>query len=229
MTDHVHGPDEDDNASGQAAAGRFSRPRDLPQPKRLSEILEEVAVDETRDRISVGDLLQAMDGRAFGALLLIFAFPNMLPTPPGTAGILGMPLLFLSVQMMLGQSPWLPGFIAKRSMTRDALQQIVSRATPWLARAEKLLKQRLTLLVHPMAERALGALCLLVAVVLMLPIPFGNMLPSFAICVIALGVLERDGLWIVGGVILSAVAVGIVGAMGYAVVKSAMFLLLNAF
>lgn len=195
---------------------------------RLSEIFRDIASDPTQERISIAHLVQTLQDRAFGALLLVFAFPNILPSPPGMAGVLGLPLLFLSSQMMLGQMPWLPRFIARRSMTREAFQTIVGHAAPWLGRAERLLTQRLTLLSAPTAQKVIGALCLLLSVVLMLPIPLGNLLPSFAICVIALGVLERDGIWVLAGVVMAAIAVTFVGGMAYAVVKSLIFLVVNA-
>ena len=203
-------------------------PQPLPPP-RLSEILTTLAGDESRERISVHDMVETMRARAFGALLLIFAFPNILPTPPGTAGILGLPLLFLSAQMMLGLDPWLPGFIARRSMARGTFQALVERITPWLLRAERLLKARMELLAHPRAQRLLGALCLTVSVALVLPVPFANLVPSVALCIIGLGVLERDGLWIVLGVLAAFGSLAYVAGLAYALVKSAVFLLMNAF
>lgn len=204
----------------------------MPQhirPPRLSEILTTLARDESRERISVHDMVETMRARAFGALLLIFAFPNILPTPPGTAGILGLPLLFLSAQMMLGLDPWLPGFIARRSMARSTFQTLVERITPWLSRAERLLRARMELLAHPRAQRLLGALCLIVSVALVLPVPFANLVPSVALCIIGLGVLERDGLWIVLGVLAAFGSLAYVAGLAYALVKSAVFLLMNAF
>ena len=201
-----------------------SKPRE-----RLSEMLTRIANDPSRDRISVGDLLDVMNLRAFGALILIFGFPNMLPAPPGLAGVLGLPLIFLSFQMMLGRLPYLPGFITRQSTSREAYRAIVERAAPWLARAERLLKQRLSLLTSPAFERFLGLVCLVLSLVLVLPIPFGNMLPAFALCVIALGLLERDGIWVLAGLTAASVALAIVGGIAYAVVKSAIFVILNAF
>ena len=203
-------------------------PQPLPPP-RLSEILTTLAGDESRERISVHDMVETMRARAFGALLLIFAFPNILPTPPGTAGILGLPLLFLSAQMMLGLDPWLPGFIARRSMARGTFQALVERITPWLLRAERLLRARMELLAHPRAQRLLGALCLTVSVALVLPVPFANLVPSVALCIIGLGVLERDGLWIVLGVLAAFGSLVYVAGLAYALVKSAVFVLMNAF
>lgn len=223
----------DENAPGpepaETAGAIVAAPAGRRQRVRLSEIFHEIAQDAQNDRISVAHLLERLQDRAFGALMLVFAFPNILPSPPGMAGVLGLPLLFLSSQMMLGQLPWLPRFIARRSMTREAFQTLVGHAAPWLGRAERLLIQRLTLLSAPMAQRVIGALCLILSLVLVLPIPFGNLLPSAAICIIALGVLERDGLWVMGGVAAGAVAVAVVGGMAYAVIKSLIFVAVNAF
>lgn len=206
----------------------------VPQPAghanlRLSQMLEEIAADETREVISFGDLLSALHGRAFGALMIIFAFPNILPSPPGLAGVLGLPLVILSTQMMLGRLPWLPPFIARRSLTRTSFSALFTRATPWLARAERLLRHRLTPLTTSVAQRGVGFVCLILSLVLMLPIPLGNSLPSIAICLFALGVLERDGAWIIGGLVFSVFALGFVGGMAYALIMSTLFVLMNAF
>lgn len=196
---------------------------------RLSQMIEQIAADESRDVISFADLLAALQNRAFGALMIIFAFPNILPSPPGLAGVLGLPLVILSAQMMMGRRPWLPSFIARRSLTRVSFAALFNRATPWLARAERLLRHRLGVLTTEPAQRAIGLVCLILSLVLILPIPLGNSLPSIAICLFALGVLERDGVWIVAGLLFSVVAIGFVGGMAFAVIKSAIFLVMNAF
>ena len=199
-----------------------------PAARKLSEILQDIALNGTDERISVGVLLHALESRAFGALLLVFAFPNMLPSPPGLAGILGLPLVVLSMQLMLGRTPWLPPFIANRSITKNAFAALVARAIPWIERAERMLKHRLWVMVSPPAQRVLGALCLFLSLMLILPIPFGNLFPSLAICILALGLLERDGAWIVAGCIAAVIATAIVGSLAYALVKSAIFLIVTA-
>ncbi len=197
--------------------------------KRLSALLEEIAADPERERISIADLMEAMQLRAFGALLLIFALPNVVPTPPGTSAILGLPLVYLTLQLMLGRTPWLPKFIKDRSMSRGDFAAVVRKIAPMLARAEKLLKVRMEEFTTPTAERAVGALCLALAIVLFLPIPLGNMLPAFAISIIALGILERDGLWIVTGAAIGAVSLLIVWGVVWALVKTVAYLLFHVF
>lgn len=186
----------------------------------LSVVLFRLATDEGRERVSVGDLLAALGDRAIGALMFFFAAPNILPVLPGVSTLLGAPLLFLSAQLMLGMRPWLPGFVTRRSLSRDDLATLVRRIVPWLAKAEKLLKPRAQLLVRPPVEHLVGLLCLVLAAVLMLPVPLGNTLPALAISVLALGVLERDGVWIALGLLASAVAGGVVGGVVWAMIKA---------
>ncbi len=191
----------------------------------LSAMLEALAHDTGRDRIAVGDLLAALGDRALVALMFVFAFPNVLPTPPGTSSVLGAPLIFLALQLSLGQRPWLPAFIARRSMARTDFAALIRRVSPWLARAERLLRPRAAWLALPPMEFLVGLVCLLLALILVLPIPLGNVLPALAISLLALGVLERDGLWVAAGLVTAAFGVAVVAGVVLAMVKAALLLL----
>ena len=225
---------QDDVWEGEDADSRLRprrrRPQGLrPRKKKLSQILEELAADTSRARVSLADLVGAMHGRAFGALILIFAIPNALPAIPGTSGILGLPLLFLSAQMMLGRAPWLPKFISLRSMPRDEFANLVERVNPWLEWADRLTAPRLSGLTEPLAQRLIGAFCLVLSIVLALPVPFVNMLPGAALCLIGLGVLERDGLWMTAGMALGLVALAVAAFVILALGGGAWFVFSNAF
>jgi hypothetical protein len=196
---------------------------------RLSEVLERLASDEERERISVADILAAMGDRTFGALILIFALPNVVPTPPGTSALTGAPLIFLSAQLMLGLSPWLPGIIARRSMARTDFAAITARVSPYLARGERLLKPRLPGLVRPPAEYMVGFVCLILSIVLALPIPLGNILPAVALSLFAFAVLERDGLCAAAGAAVSLAALGVVAGVLLALLQGLLLLLQLSF
>ncbi|QLQ20554.1 MAG: exopolysaccharide biosynthesis protein [Exiguobacterium profundum] len=215
--------EESETEEAPEAARRRRKPR-----KRLSDILTEIGTDTARTRISVADIMEATGARAIGALILLFAAPNVLPTPPGTSSILGMPLVYLTAQLMLGRLPWLPKFISERSIYRADFIGMMDRAAPILARAEKLLKPRFSLLISAPAERVVGTICFILAMILLLPIPLGNM-PALAICLFAFGILEKDGLWIIAAGLVSAVALVIVSGVIWAGVKMAAFLVMNAF
>lgn len=165
---------------------------------RLSDILVSIAEKPTEpgERIFLGELVDGFGNRAFGALLLIFALPVAFPIAiPGISGILGAPLVFLSWQLMLGHNqPWLPRALRNRSFDRQGFARFLHRAIPWMRRLEHLFAPRLSWLVTHRAERVVGLVALLFASVLFLPIPFGNTVPGIAIVVLALALIERDGL-----------------------------------
>lgn len=187
----------------------------------LSELLSQIAQDESRERVSIGDLLAMAGDRAFGALIFVFALPNIVPTPPGTSAILGLPLIILSFQLLYGRAtPWLPKAIALRSIAREDLAAVVHRAVPVLKRFERVLKPRLSWLVTSVAERLLALLLLILAVILFLPIPLGNMLPAAAMCVIALALIEHDGLAALLGVVIGAASMLIIWGALLAVLKA---------
>jgi len=200
---------------------RTHAPGKLP----LSVVLRVLASDLNRERISVSDLLSALGDRALGALMFVFAIPNVLPTPPGTSTVLGAPLIFLAAQVTFGRRPWLPAIISQRSMSREDFHVLIRRIAPWLERAEKLLKPRASVLSMPPMEYLVGLICLLLALVLVLPIPLGNMLPALAISLMALGLLERDGVWISAGLAMAVISLLVVSGVVYAIFKAAIFFL----
>ena len=200
-----------------------------PESPPLSDVLQQLADDDGRERISVGDLLAALADRALGAMLFVFACPNALPALPGTSVILGAPLVLLAAQLAFKRQPWLPGFIAKRSMARADFQALARRICPWLRRAEKMLRPRAAAWAVPPMEYLVGLVCLLLAIVVLLPIPLGNMLPALAISMLALGILERDGYWIVGGLAMAAASAVLVSGVVFAGLQAVLFVAVKFF
>lgn len=192
----------------------------------LSQLLARIAADDTRERVSVADLLELAGDRAFGALMFVFALPNVVPTPPGVSAVLGLPLILLAAQFLWGRrTPWLPRAISTRSIARTDLAAVISRMASPMRRLERVLKPRLDLLVSPAAERLLGFALLILAVILFLPIPLGNMLPAVAICIVSLALVEHDGLAVLVGILIGVIAVTIVWGALFGLVNAALALL----
>lgn len=205
------------------AAGILKETAPKKRRVRTSRILRKIADDTSNERISIRYLLDTLGDRAIGALMLVFAFPNVMPTPPGTSAILGAPLVFLAAQLTFGMKPWLPALIADRSMARADFATIINKAHPWLTWAERLLKMRLSFLTEPPFEYFVGLLCLILAVVLLLPVPLGNMLPALTICIFSFGILGRDGVWTLAGLVAFVVSMVIAGGVIYGMVKAAFY------
>jgi hypothetical protein len=180
-------------------------------------MLADIANDPTRERIAIADVRNAMADRAFGALLFVFAAPNTLPVnAPGVSVVLGIPLLFLSLQLMLGFAlPWLPRAVVEATVTRQRFARVVNMVVPWLRRAERFSEPRWPLLATGLAERLIGLVCAILSIVLILPVPFGNMGPGIAICI-----LEQDGKATLAGLATTIAALALAWGVILAIVKA---------
>ncbi len=195
---------------------------------RLSQLLPRLAGGQ-EERVSIGDIISRLEGRAHTTLLVLFALPNVLPAIPGTSAITGMPLVYLALQMTLGQRPWLPAFIANRSFSRTGLATVMDQAKPWLERSERFLHPRLGALTRGRMERVIGVLMLLLAFAVVLPIPFGNMIPALGIIFFSLGLMEEDGLWVIAGFLTMVSGAVIFSTLLWALFKAGVFVFLGAF
>lgn len=200
-------------------------PADEDKPEALSQILRalwEEGSDETP--ITIGEIVQHFGRRAFGALLFIFAIPNTLPLPPGSSSILGLPLLLLAPQVAIGvRRPWLPKFIDRRQIKASDLEKLLGAIIPRLESIEKISRPRLTFMFGPVGDRLIGVVCTLLAIVLIFPIPLGNLAPAICIGALALGLFQRDGVIAIVGYAVFVLSLGLLvvsaGAVMMAVQK----------
>jgi hypothetical protein len=161
-----------------------------------SEILLRLIDAAPEPRIQLGEIVRGLGDRTFGFLIFIFAMPNGVPGPsiPGLSTITGVPLIVVALQMALGRPrPWLPGWLARRSLPRAGLRAVLVKAAPVLAWCERRIRPRLIGPGMPLLDRLVGAYIVLVGMVLSLPVPFGNFPPAWALMLMALGLIQRDG------------------------------------
>ncbi|MDA4844697.1 exopolysaccharide biosynthesis protein [Hoeflea poritis] len=176
------------------------------QPQSLSDLLKQIS-ETMGPSITLREIAEAMDERSFGAFLLVFSIPNLIPLPPGATLILGLPLIFISWQIVAGRDKiWLPQRLANYTLDKKTLQKIVRRSEPWLKWMEAWVRPRNWPLTSPMSERVFGIYTLFMSIIVVIPIPFGNWLPAFAIATIGLAHTEHDGNCLAVGSIIGLVA-----------------------
>jgi len=168
--------------------------------------------------VSIGEVLDAIADRGFGLILLVLALPAALPLPaPGYATPFGLMMALLALQMMRGRhSPWFPERVRARRISRGKLAWTVKNAGVPLRFVEWIIRPRLSGLARNRAFLSLiGFIVLLMSISMSMPIPLTNTAPSFVIFVLAAGILEEDGLVLLGGLLLAPVAAGIAGLAVY--------------
>jgi hypothetical protein len=170
------------------------------RPERASEILDRLARETQTESVDVGMLLEALKDRSFGIIIILFALPNaILPV----AWVLGTPILLFSIQMTMGrQEPWLPEIMRRPQLSRETFARVMAYVARYLGIIESWLQPRWMWLTSNVMERVIGAYLIFLTLVLLVPVPFGNALPSFGIAIIAAGLLEKDGVAIIVGSII---------------------------
>lgn len=183
--------------------------RKTTHAQATSEVLEETVGKHSADDVSLGELMRVLQERGFGLLMVVLVLPNCvpIPVPPGVSTVFSVPLVFLAVQMLIGHPvPWLPKWLRKKTIKRVTLAAMVSKLSPKLKIVEKLLKPRLTFFDSNAGERIIGFFWILFAISIAVPLPMTNFIPGIGILLMSLGLLSRDGL-----VILLGIIVGILG------------------
>lgn len=165
---------------------------------------------------TLGELSEAFGEKGFGMLLLLLAFPAALPIPaPGYATPFGILMIVLGSQMLRGYTtPQLPEKMNKRVLKYSLLDFSLKNGASLFRLVEFFVKPRLENQVTKL-YRVMGLIIIFMAAFMTLPIPLTNTAPSFVIFVMAASLLEKDGLSLIAGIILTPAALIIAGGAIY--------------
>ncbi|GAA4523789.1 exopolysaccharide biosynthesis protein [Chelativorans composti] len=184
------------------------------KPRRLSTIVEELSA-RAIGPVSVQQIRDALGDRSFSTLLLFFAALNLLPLPPGTTLVLGLPLMLISMQMITGKrAVWLPRFLLTKSLTAEQFRKLAEKMLPRLRQLEEIVRPRYWPFSNPKtAERVIGIVALVLGTLVTLPIPFGNWFPALACALLGIALSERDGLMLIAAGITILISFAVLGAV----------------
>ncbi|MBW4695147.1 MAG: exopolysaccharide biosynthesis protein [Lyngbya sp. HA4199-MV5] len=163
---------------------------------RFSQDLEALLKVLAEKPLTLGDILAETSERGFSLVIALLALPFLLPMPPGFAGPLGLGCLILGAQMAVGRrSPWLPKRIAQFQFPNWLVSNLLGLLRRVTALIETFVRPRLRQLAESAHIWQLNGLCIAwLAFLLMLPIPFTNPIPTAGILLLAIAMLEADGL-----------------------------------
>lgn len=171
----------------------------------LLDTLTEMATEAPEDGLSLREIMDRLDRSAFGALLIVLAMPVSIPFLYGVPQIVSVPMIALAGQMVIGRKePWLPAKLAQRRLSKSGLSQIATGGRKWFGWVERLARPRLQFLASKPAERIIGLLLCVFCASILLPLPLTNTVPGIAVAIVGFGLLARDGLVIIPGLLLGA-------------------------
>ena len=172
--------------------------------------------------LTIADIIAETSERGFCLLIALLVLPFLFPVPPGLTGPLGSGCLLLAMQMAMGRrSPWLPKKIARFQFPRWFVLRLLQNLKKVTRVLEKIARPRLLKLAEsPQIWRLNGSCIAWLTVLLILPLPFTNPIPTVGILLLAVATLEADGLLMCISYVLTALITLFFGFIVYALWKA---------
>jgi hypothetical protein len=177
--------------------------------------------EQPSERLTIGDVVAILRDRAFALLVVLLGLPNCLPMPPPIPLVCGLLLALVAAQIAAGRlAPWLPRALLHHSVRRTDVERAVERALPVFLRLERWSRPRMALFESTPATRLVGLVLLVLAVGLIFAPPLIGQIPlGIAVCLVGLGLVERDGVVVVGGFAVGSVGLAVSFGFVYAIVS----------
>lgn len=186
---------------------------------RFSHDIKSLLERSTQQPLSLGEILAQTSERGFSLVIALVVLPFLFPIPPGLTGVPGCACLILSLQMAMGRrSPWLPRKIATFKFPRWFALQLLQNLKRVTRILEKIVRPRLSRLAESRYIWRLNGLCISwLAILLILPVPMTNPIPTVAILLLAVATLEADGLLMCISYVLTILITLLFGLIVYAI------------
>jgi hypothetical protein len=168
------------------------------QPRiSLGERVAVLAQDCREREVTLGELLERMEGHSVLLLVFLLSLPFCQPVPlTGLATVFGIPLTWLGWCMMLGKELRLPPRLQRISIPRKFFPALLSGTGYMMRWLERHLHGHWNGLLEPRwVRRACGANLFVSSFLLALPVglPCSNFCPALPVALTAAALLENDG------------------------------------
>ena len=176
--------------------------QDTSQP--LAKTLETLIDGIEGDTITLRQLMNSVGEQGLLLVCALASLPFLIPVSiPGVSTVFGAAIILIGIAIFLNRMPWLPQRILDRQIDTAKLIPTLKKGARIVAKVDAYIKPRLTSLTASATSNRINALAIAAGgVLLMFPfglIPFSNTLPGIAILLTALGMIQRDGLVVLGG------------------------------
>jgi hypothetical protein len=187
----------------------------------LSETLRTLINGIKGQSVTLRELMDAVGEQGLLLICAVASLPFLIPVSiPGVSTVFGAAIILISLAIMANRLPWLPKKILDRQLDTKKLVPALEKGVNIVSRLDRFLKPRLSALTTGrLVNRVNGLAITFAGVLLMFPlglVPFSNTLPGIAILLLSTGMMQRDGLIVLGGYIFNVITVVYFGALAYA-------------
>lgn len=188
----------------------------------LSQTLLNVRAAIQGDHVTLGHLLALVGEQGLLLFVMFLMVPFLLPVSiPGVSTVFSLMVILVGIGVITNRLPWLPARLLNHSVAVENLLPALDKGVSLIRRIEKVIQPRWLLLTHgPTVNRFNGVMLVVAGVLLLFPlgfVPFSNTFPGIAVLLLAAGLVERDGLFVILGYLMVAVTIAYFAALAYTV------------
>jgi hypothetical protein len=172
--------------------------------KSLSQTLTDITHSINTKEITLRQLFELVGEQGLLLLCAFLTIPFLIPVSiPGVSTVFGAAIILIAIAITLNRLPWVPHRLMERPIATEKLIPTLDKGAELVAKIERYIRPRMESLTNGAAINRINGLGLVLGgVLLMFPfgfIPFSNTLPGLAILFLAIGILQRDGVFIMLG------------------------------
>lgn len=193
--------------------------------KPLGVALQELVEGIRGDSITLRQLMDEIGEQGLLLVCALACLPFLIPVSiPGVSTVFGAAIILISVAIFLNRMPWLPKRILDRALDSNKLIPALKKGVGVVSRIDRYIRPRMLGVTGSSAVNRLNALAITAGgVLLMFPlglIPFSNTLPAIAILLTTIGMIQRDGLMVLGGYLFLFLTTVYFGMLGFWAVRA---------
>ena len=199
------------------------------RPRRLALVFRRAArslaeadsvAPDQQGRVSLGELLHLHGQQSLAVLLLVMSLVSMLPLA-GVGSVLGLLMLVLAQRWRRQEHEiQLPDKLVQLRLTARWSQRSLQALTWLYATSSRLLRERLTALCEPRFAGFWGLWIAVMAIIIFLPIPLGNLVCGSSLVLLSLGWMFRDGLALLLSAAVGTGGIGLTVGVGWVAVRA---------
>ena len=186
----------------------------------LARLLRRLADDGGEAGLTLHQIRDRLDERAYGLLILILSIPCLVPGLYGVPQAVGLIIILIAAQLLIGrEEPWLPRWVLNLRAKGKWLQAMAEFAETRLGWIDRLSRPRLLMFATGAGERLAAVFMILATLTIVLPMT--NTIPSIALALLSVGLIQRDGLFVLGGAAVATGWLTLLGVLGVGLLMGA--------
>lgn len=205
------------------------RDNDKKKLLKTSVTIAELKKDLPEKGLSLKEFLDKIGDKGKYILIIILTAPFIIPVSiPGSSTPFGLLIILIELSNLINRELYLPNKVAKYQLSYSNILKIFETLEKVMGYVEKIVKPRLTIVTTNIVFLRLKSVFIMLLsflLLLPLPIPFTDFVPAVGILMLSISTLEKDGLLMIAGYLMTLIAVGYfisVGSLGIEGIKFAL-------